>query len=85
MRKTAIILAAAALALCVSCNKDGGKTDEYAGLAHETYVETDDVFPNPERGFYSVKSYHSASDAPFTARSVETQRTLNRTIFYMGD
>ena len=84
MRKTAIILAAAALALCVSCNKDGGKTDEYAGLAHETYVETDDVFPNPERGFYSVKSYHSASDAPFTARSVETQRTLNRTIFYMG-
>ena len=37
MKKIALILAAAVLALCVSCNKEG-KADQYEGLAHETYV-----------------------------------------------
>ena len=83
MKKNALILAVAALALCVSCNKDD-KTDAYDGLAHETYTETDAVFPNPERGFYFVSSFHSASDSPISTRAIEIQRTLNKTLVYMG-
>ena len=83
MKKIALILAAAALALCVSCNKNG-ETNQYDGLAHETYVETDDVFPNPERGFYFVNSYHSASDSPMNSKITQAQRSLNRTLVYMG-
>ena len=83
MKKIALILAAAAMALCVSCNKNG-ETNQYDGLAHETYVETDDVFPNPERGFYFVNSYHSASDSPMNSKITQAQRSLNRTLVYMG-
>lgn len=83
MKKIALILAVAALALCVSCNKNG-ETNQYDGLAHETYVETDDVFPNPERGFYFVNSYHSASDSPMNSKITQAQRSLNRTLVYMG-
>ena len=82
MKKIALILAAA-VALCVSCNKEG-KTDVYEGLAHETYVETDEAFPNPERGFYFVKSIHSASDYPIFAQNIERQRLQNKTLVYMG-
>ena len=84
MKKIAIILAAAALALCVSCNKDGGKTDEYAGLSHQTFVETEEAFPNPERGFYFVQSFKSASAYPIVAQSIERQRLQNKTLVYMG-
>ena len=83
MKKITLVLACAALALCVSCNKEG-KTDVYKGLAHETYVETDEIFPNPERGFYFVDSFQSASDNPLSASSIATQRAMNKTLVYMG-
>ena len=83
MNKIALILTATALALCISCNKNS-ELDQYDGLAHETFVETDDIFPNPERGFYFVNSYHSASDSPMNSRIIQTQRSLNRTLVYMG-
>ena len=83
MKKIALILAAAALALCVSCNKND-QPGQYDGMAHETYTETDAVFPNPERGFYFVNSYHSASDSPMNSKITQAQRALNRTLVYMG-
>ena len=83
MKKIALILAAAALALCVSCNKND-QPGQYDGMAHETYTETDAVFPNPERGFYFVNSYHSASDSPMNSKITQAQRSLNRTLVYMG-
>ena len=83
MKKIALILAGASLALCISCNKEG-KTDPYEGLVHETYVETDEAFPNPERGFYFVQSFHSASNYPIFAQNIERQRLQNKTLVYMG-
>ena len=81
-------LAAAALvafaASCTPADQPGDKT-EYPGLTHIELTETDDIFPNPERGFYTVKDFHSnSSESLISAKAIESQRTLNRTIFYSG-
>ena len=83
MKKYALILAGAVLTMCLACNKEG-KTDIYDALAHETYVESEEAFPNPERGFYFVQSFKSASVAPIHAQTIERQRLLNKTLVYMG-
>ena len=86
MKKTLILISAAALmAISASCDPIQSTDDsEYKGLTHVELTETEDAFPNPERGFYTVKDFHSASDSPLTASSIKTQRTMNRTIFYNG-
>lgn len=84
MKNFTLALAAAATFLLVGCNPDDKPESEYDGLAHQEYVESEDAFPNPERGFYSVKSFHSASDAPFNQQSLLASRKVNRTIFYTG-
>ena len=78
---------AACIALAVSCISTDDPQDktEYPGLTHIELSETDAKFPNPERGFYTVKDYHSnSSEALISAKAVESQRALNRTIFYNG-
>ena len=84
MNKIAIFFSVAALAFCISCNKDTGVTAEYHGLEHESFVESKDAFPNPERGFYFVQSFKSASATPIHAQSIERQRLQNKTLVYMG-
>lgn len=80
-----MIIAAAILAFAISCDPIQSNGDnEYKGLTHIELTESEEVFPNPERGFYSVKDFHSATDSPMTASSIEIQRTMNRTIFYNG-
>ena len=56
----------------------------FEGLTHAQYEETDEVFPNPERGFYFVESVHSATDKPLQPTLIKMQRKLNRTVAYMG-
>ena len=56
----------------------------FDGLAHNAYLESEAKFPNPERGFYSVDSYHEATEAPITLTSLSARRRLNRTITYLG-
>lgn len=56
----------------------------FEGLDRTSYVESEKRFPNPERGFYFVKSIHSAEDQPVLATSLRAQRSLNRTILYLG-
>ena len=79
--------AAALVAFAASCtpaDQPGDKT-EYPGFTHIELTETDDIFPNPERGFYTVKDFHSnSSEALISAKAIESQRALNRTIFYSG-
>lgn len=84
MKHFSLILAVAAMFSAVACNPDNKPGNEYEGLAHQTYVESEAVFPNPERGFYFVKDFHSAADALITPSSIKMQRTLNRTITYNG-
>lgn len=65
-------------------NGDVDDNSAFEGLSHTTYVESEEVIPNPERGFYSVRSIRSATASPMTTKAIETARQLNRTIYYMG-
>ena len=67
-----------------ACNPVDKAPVEYEGLTHLEFTESDKVFPNPERGFYSVKSFHSASAAKMTPAAIEVARSMNKTIYYHG-
>ena len=84
MKNPTLVFAIAVLFFAVGCNPDHSTENEYDGLEHQVYVESDDAFPNPERGFYSVKSFHSATDSPLNLQTLLTHRRLNKTIFYTG-
>lgn len=84
MKNFNFILTVSAAIFLVSCNPDNTPKDPYEGLDHKTYVETTETFPNPERGFYSVKSFHSASDAAISSKALEAQRKRDKTILYTG-
>ena len=56
----------------------------FEGLDHSTFVESDEKFCNPERGFYFVESMHSADEKPLSVNLVKTQRKMNRTVMYFG-
>ena len=57
---------------------------DYSHLNHISFTECDDIFPNPERGFYFVQSFKSASASLLTASKIEQNRLQNRTICYLG-
>ena len=57
---------------------------DYSNLSHISFTECDDIFPNPERGFYFVQSFKSASASLLTASKIEQNRLQNRTICYLG-
>lgn len=57
---------------------------DYSHLNHISFTESDAVFPNPERGFYSTASFKRATASPITADRIMSARLENRTIFYMG-
>lgn len=85
------IFALATLLLPISCdpaqndiNPDTLPKDPYEGLTHSEYIESDEIFPNPERGFYAPINYKMASGAPLSQNAINTQRLLNKTLFYMG-
>lgn len=57
---------------------------DYSHLSHLSFTESDDVFPNPERGFYATASFKGATASPISASRIESARLQNMTIFYMG-
>ena len=57
---------------------------KYKGLGRTSYIESEKMFPNPERGFYFVDDFHGVDDTPITATSLAANRKLNRTIAYHG-
>ena len=82
MKALAIFLAAGLLTAAVSCKPI--EQSEYDGMTHLVFTESDDAFPNPERGFYSVKSTKSSSENPISDKSLQLQRKLNKTLVYIG-
>ena len=56
----------------------------FEGMNHTVYTESDKVFPNPERGFYSVDDFSKATDNPIYPSTVSARRRLNRTVAYHG-
>ena len=59
-------------------------TPEYFGLRHASFTESEELFPNPERGFYVGQDWHSASDYPISAQYVTANRLFGRTLAYTG-
>lgn len=57
---------------------------DYTGLSHLTFSETDKIFPNPERGFYKMYDFTSASASPLSRSAIQAERIDNTTLFYTG-
>lgn len=72
-----------AVILVSACSLDGER-DLYKDLEHQVYSESEDVIANPERGFYSVFEFDSATDSPMAVKTIQTTRLQNKTIIYNG-
>lgn len=57
---------------------------DYSHLSHITFTESDALFPNPERGFYSTSSFKGPTATPLSASKIQAIRLENRTLFYLG-
>lgn len=49
-----------------------------------TFQESDKIFPNPERGFYTGADFFSATDKPLTSAKMIANKVNNRTLYYTG-
>lgn len=57
---------------------------DYGHLSHISFTESDAVFANPERGFYSTASFKHSTASPLSASRIQAARLEGRTLFYMG-
>jgi len=68
------------ISACQPENKPAdGESQEYKDLTHTAFVESEEVFPNPERGYYFVDDFYTPTDAPINANSLKVNRKMNRT------
>jgi len=73
------------ISACQPENKPAdGESQEYKDLTHTAFVESEEVFPNPERGYYFVDDFYTPTDAPINANSLKVNRKMNRTVSYQG-
>ena len=57
----------------------------YEGLTHLQFSESDQIFANPERGFYKhYNNYVSASDSPLSVTTLKADRINGITLYYTG-
>lgn len=56
----------------------------YAGLEYVRFYETDEIFPNPERGFYKHYDFTRASASPLSASTLKADRINGITLCYTG-
>ncbi len=89
MKFNKILLAALATSVMVACGEPEVQGPNYDGLTEVTYTSHDKRIINPERGFYSQKSYHSVGDGSLSKSAVSAARTAGRslflTLFYLTD
>ena len=71
----------ALLLLAVACGK--GTDDHIAGMEAVTYKASDEVIPNPERGFYTPQEIHNASAKPISKDNVSINRRQARTLYLL--
>ncbi len=67
-----------------ACTELGQKNDSYKDLVHKTFTESEQVIPNPERGFYRHLSYNSESSSPMSVSTIKANRVQNITLFFTG-
>lgn len=84
VRTTSFVLA---VLLCIACNKN--TVNEYPELDQVVYQASDEVIPNPERGFYSAAGISDASKTGLSVDGVNSARKQGRTLylfeFYLTD
>lgn len=75
--------AAMLLAAMIACASDGGDPGSDGALRRVAYVATDEVFPNPERGFYYPYEFFFSGGTvpePVSVTALRGQRLLNRSL-----
>ncbi len=77
-----LILPSLLLVLTASSCEDKNNPDKaFKGLDKVEFTESDEVFPNPERGFYSSIEIHQAGKASVTKAKVDVARKQGRSLF----
>ena len=71
------------IAVLFGCTPEG-HSDLDKEMISIAYTESEKVFANPERGFYSAVDFYSASAAPITMARLKLNRTQNKTLLYTG-
>ncbi len=75
--------------LMCACDISKNGTDDTDKEGTIVYQESNEVFPNPERGFYQHVAFYSGASTTLTTAAIETQRkqaiTLFYTVYYMPD
>ena len=91
MKNLLLALASSAIMVCgcqdLSTNQGNGESNEapnYETLTHLTFTESDAIFANPERGFYKMFDFTSASASPLSKSTIEAERVEHTTLFYTG-
>lgn len=85
MKTTHMILTlAAVMSLGTGCVKTDDSEKAYKDLAKVTYRQSNESFANPERGWYSHKSFHSKDNPSAISVSVcSGERRMGRTLLFM--
>ena len=71
----------ALLLLAVACGK--GTDDGIAGMEAVTYKASDEVIPNPERGFYTPLGINNASTKPVSKDNAGVSRRQGRSLYLL--
>ena len=77
MKTIRIIFLLSVVLLC-SCKKEDPL---FKGLDKVDYASTDEIFPNPERGFYSPVYVHGATPRPISQAALDSNRKTRATVF----
>ena len=79
MKTIRIIFLLSVVLLC-SCKKEDPL---FKGLDKVDYASTDEIFPNPERGFYSPVYVHGATPRPISQAALDSNRKMGYTLFLL--
>ena len=81
--KPAYLLPVLVLAVAASCEQKNDPDKAFKGLEKVEYTESMEVFPNPERGFYSTAEVHSVGGVSITKAKVDVARKQGRSLFLL--
>ena len=83
-RISSLLFIATILPLFVfSCGKNSSGADPEENMATVTYVASDEIIPNPERGFYVAGGIREATGRGISASSIAAGRKQGRTLYLL--
>lgn len=78
-----IILAVMLPVLVLSCGKNSGDASQVSSLKVVSYNPTDEIFPNPERGFYLASEISKADGKGIADASMRANKLQGRSLFLL--